>query len=458
MLLPCPHCRRQFNLPTQQIPSQRARVKCPACGGLFVISLASPSGPAVCSTGPADDSRLRGNDGEDLHKHDMVATPSTGVCSSAHVTEAAPAGHTLDRGRPRFLLFWTLAPACCLLLALGGILLSGPWMGIRTPDLHPPQADIGPGGPLSSSASSHPDISRRQGNPAAQAFWAATADPTVPCEVLLRSQADLLNTGNAGPCQIYPFWITCLVLRTGPVSGCDPKPAFALASEGLQDKTLCGPGHAFLAAYYLEKRLVERSQSFLDEALRLAPDDPWVKLAEAVVYERAYDNDKKAILILENLSRECPSIPLARYLLGEAYIRGGKYRDAGAAFESLKGEGKGRIAFWRIRRALSSLERTAEQGLEQAEALLVLSRSFIALQDFPMAKNLYRRVLEEMPDGLPKIDRIAAYCELARIYEQEGDNSSAYQAYRNAFELNPEFPAAREGIRAVLPSRPDHPS
>jgi tetratricopeptide (TPR) repeat protein len=215
---------------------------------------------------------------------------------------------------------------------------------------------------------------------------------------------------------------------------------------------LCGAGHAFLAAYYLEKGLLERSQAFLDEALRLAPHDPWVKLVEALVYERAYDNDDKAILILEDLSRKSPSIPLARYLLGEAYIRGAKYRAAAAAFAARKGDKKGRIAFWRIRRALAVLERTADRGAGKAEALLALSRSFSTLKDYPMAKDLYLRVLEETPDGLPKADRIAAYCELARIYEQQGDNNSAYQAYRHAFNLNPESPAAREGIGAVLPS------
>jgi len=68
-----------------------------------------------------------------------------------------------------------------------------------------------------------------------------------------------------------------------------------------------------------------------------------------------------------------------------------------------------------------------------------------------MAQDLYRWVLEEMPDRLPKDERMAAYCELGRIYENRGDNSSAYDSYRNALEIDPAFPAAREGIKDPLP-------
>ncbi len=451
MLLPCPHCRRRFNLPTQRIPSRGARGKCPACGGWFAISLASPSTPAGHRTGSVD-SRLAGDEGDDPGKDAIGGPGYAGVYAGAHVSETGPAGQTLDRARPRFMLFWTLVPACCLLLALGGILLSGPWVGLPLPDVPPSQTARGTGGALSSSVSSRPERLQHPGNPAARAFWAAAIHPADPCGKLFRVQADLRGTGEEDPCAIYPLWITCLVLRTGSMLGCDLEPAFGLASEGLAAKALCGPGHAFLAAYYLEKRVLDRSQSFLDEALRLAPHDPWVKLVEAVVYERAYDDDEKAIPILKELSGRFPSIPLARYLLGEAYIRGGKYRDAGATFATLQGKVEGRAPFWRIRRALFALEGATAHSTVQAKALLALSRSFRALEDYPMARDLYLRVLDGMPGSLPERDRIAAYCELGRIYEQQGDNSSAYQAYRSAFELNPEFPAARKGIRAVLPS------
>ena len=301
-----------------------------------------------------------------------------------------------------------------------------------------------------------PQPSGQPENPIARAFWTSTSDPKAPCDTLLRSQAELSETEDQDTCQIYPLWIAYLILETAQAPVCDLEPTFSLAADALQRETLCGPGHAFLCTYYLKKGLLDRSQSFLDHALRQAPDDPWVRLVEAVFYEQAYYDDQRAISILAGLSRQHPSFSLVRYILGKAYIREEEYREANRAFESLKEDATGQIAFWRIRRALSSLEQTADQGEENAEAILTLSRAFTALKDYPMAQDLYRWVLEEMPGRLPKQERIAAYCELGRIYENRGDNSSAYDAYRNALEIDPDFPAAREGIKALLPDQTDH--
>jgi len=289
-------------------------------------------------------------------------------------------------------------------------------------------------------------------NAVAQAFWApAASDTKDACTVLLQSQAALLHKAGEDNCEIYPLWITWLVLETSSTSVCDLEPAFLLATDALQGNTLCGPGHAFLSAYYLEKGLLERSQSFLDEARRRTPNDPWVRLVEASFCADAYCDDRKAIQILEELNHRHPSFALARYLLGKAYIREEDYRKASAYFEALKEDAKGQAAFWRIRRALSSLEEAAHESVAKAEGLLALSRSFAALKDYPMAEHIYRWVLDEMPGRLPKQERTAACCELARIYQAKGDHGSAYESYRSALEIDPGFQAARDGIRDLLP-------
>jgi cytochrome c-type biogenesis protein CcmH/NrfG len=229
---------------------------------------------------------------------------------------------------------------------------------------------------------------------------------------------------------------------------------FLIARDAIQQGNLCGPGHAFLSIYYLRKRLLERSQQYLDEALRVAPDDPWVKLTEAAFYEAVTYDDQKAIHILVELNQRDPSFPLARYLLGKTYIREEEFGKANTSFQSLKEDIKGQVAFWRIRRALSSLEQAGDESVAKAEGLLALSRAFTALRDYPMAQHLYRWILEEMPGRLPKKDLVAAYCELGRIYKRGGDSNSAYDSYRNALEIDPDFPDARDGIRSLLP----HPS
>ena len=328
---------------------------------------------------------------------------------------------------------------------------------------------MGTEAPLSSSVSSHPEVSRQQEgqhrapgdeipppsghpeNPVARAFWAPNSDPKTACDTLLLSQAELCETEDQGTCRIYPLWIAYLILETAPTPVCDLKPTFSLAADALQREALCGPGHAFLCAYYLKKGLRDRSQSFLDQALRQAPDDPWVKLVEAVFYEQAYYDDQRVISILAGLSRQHPSFSLVGYILGKAYIREEEYREANRAFESLKEDATGQIAFWRIRRALSSLEQTPDQGVEKAEAILTLSRAFTALKDYPMAQDLYRWVLEEMPGRLPEGERMAAHCELGRIYENRGDNSSAYDSYRNALEIDPNSQPPGKGSRTSYP-------
>lgn len=392
--------------------------------------------------------------------------------------QAAPVRHSLQESRPKHLLFWTLAPACCLLLALTGILVSDAARpGRDAPGFRPLQADLGKEESFSSSVSSQPKRSAdpralhqemsleaaaptlSAENPVAEAFWApAASDTKDACTVLLQSQAAWLDRAGEDACEIYALWITWLILETSPASVCNLAPTFSLATGALQDNTLCGPGHAFLAAYYLANGLLERSQSFLDEALGRTPNDPWVKLVEASFYAEAYYDDRKAIRILEELNHRHPSFPLARYLLGKAYIREEDYKQANENFVALNEDVKGQAAFWRIRRALLSLEQAAHESVAKAEGLLALSRSFAALKDDPMATHLYRRVLEEMPGRLPKQDRMAACCELARIYQAKGDHGGAYESYRKALEIDPGYQTARDGIRELLPRNQANPS
>ncbi len=452
MLLPCPHCRRRFSLGEDRIPSARARLQCPACGGVFGLSLSSP-GPETNNDTEPMDSRVRGND--------CGTAPSTTQYGGQ------------ERSRLGFLLFWTLVPSSCLLLALAGILLSGPWGTEKGPRLSSLPSAEETEQALSSSVSSNPDASSRPEAPSAasalssarpevpverqlmRAFWSSGSHVRDACERLPPPPAGPRETGDENVCGIYPAWITYLVLETTPTPVCALEPTFTAAAEDLQNGTLCAPGYAFLSFYYLEKGLLDRSQSFLDQALEQDRDDPWVRLAEAVFYEQAYYDDRKAIHILEGVKTEHPSFSLARYVLGRGLVREEAYGRANAAFASLKEETKGQIAFWRIRRALSALETGADPGEEKAEALLALSRSFTSLKDYTMAQDLYRWILDDMQESLPREEQRAAFCELGGLYETKGDKSSAYDAYRSALEIDPDFPPARDRIQGLLSSQPD---
>jgi predicted Zn finger-like uncharacterized protein len=425
MLLPCPHCRKQFRLLPEQIHAESATIKCPACSGLFRLNL-TPQNEAPM------DSRFRGND-EDTRA-------SLGIYP--RLTKLARD----KRSTPRFLMFWVLVPACFVFLTLTGIFLPGHWLSTEDLGLSSLHPQINAEEPPTTSDSSQTN------DPIALAFWSPThSDAKDPCEVMRRSEQTLLETRDQDPCQLYPLWITYLILETAPTPACQVEPTFVRAMDAIQSNTLCGPGYAFLSEYYLDRRLIERAQSFLDEALRLAPNDPWVKLVEAVLHEEAYFEDPKAIQILEELRQQYPSFPLAHYLLGRLYIRREDFGKGNASFQSLKEDVKGQVAFWRIRRALSSLEKAGDSNQEKAESLLAMSRAFTTLKDFPMAEHLYRWVLREMPDSLPKKEQLAAYCELGQLYEARGDRRSAYDAYRDALDIDPEFQDARERIGRLFP-------
>jgi len=418
------------------------------------------------------DSRLRGNHNECLSLRDAQTSDPQGTGASVRIHRTLAKLARDNRSTPRFLMFWAIVPACFVFLSLTGICLPGHWPSTEDSGPSSSRPQINAEGPYVSSVSSQPETSgddknldqgagyglrtltSRTKNPIAHAFWSpAHLDAKDPCDVLDRSQEELLDEDEPDPCQHYPLWISYLILETAPRPACQVEPTFVRAMDAIQDNTLCGPGYAFLSAYYLDRRFIERSQSYLDEALRVAPDDPWVKLVEAAFHEEAYYDDPKAIQILEELTRQHLSFPLAHYLLGRMYIRREDYGKGKASFQSLKEDVKGQVAFWRIRRALSLLEKTADSSQEKAESFLAMSRAFTTLKDFPMAEHLYRWVLRDMPDKLPKEEQLAAYCELGQLYETRGDRRSAYDAYRDALDVDPEFQDARERIGDLFPDQ-----
>ena len=463
MLLPCPHCRRQFRLHRERICSERARIKCPACGGVFCISVTPPAHADDPSSAVTSLSSTINEQTADIEHRDAQAEPSPRIHPEA-------VKHPGQRRKPAFLMFWALVPACFLFAVVTGILLSGPWRNTSVPNDLSVRAGTGSEDSLSSSVSSQPAASRsRKGqgdeagleppnlalqeeDPVAHAFWApATSEAAHLCEVLPRPPNAQPATKDEDSCQLYPPWITYLVLENAQAPVCELEPAFVHAMSAIEHPTPCGPGYAFLTAYYLKMNVLERAHSFLEEALRLEPDDPWVRLVEAVFYERAQGENQKALNLLEKLHQEYPAFLVAGYLLAKTHIRQEDYRRANEIFQSRKEDIKGQVAFWRIRRALSSLENAPDHSVEKAEGLLAMSRAFATLKDYPMAEHLYRWVLEEIPGKLPKGERMAAYCELGRIYETRGEKSKAYDSYRSAIEIDPAFPDALEGIGHILP-------
>jgi tetratricopeptide (TPR) repeat protein len=223
-----------------------------------------------------------------------------------------------------------------------------------------------------------------------------------------------------------------------------------VATEGIAKRSLCGRGYAFLSAYYSYKRVLDRSRSFLEEALQAAPKDPWVRLVEGVVQERDLRDSEEAVRILEELLRKEPSFALAQYLLAKIYLKEEEYGKAKDLFSRLEKAFPGQAGFMKIRQSLDGIEQVPYYSAERAKGLLEVSRALSGLMDYPLAGHLCRTVLEDMPGTLPRAQKKSAFYDLGRIAEITGDKETAFSCYQNALRIDPFYRDARKRIGFIL--------
>jgi len=276
------------------------------------------------------------------------------------------------------------------------------------------------------------------------------ADPDATCKDLLDLQRELEGKGPAS-CAVYPPWIAHLAtqLSPGDPSACNGDAPYRLAVGEIREGGLCPWGNAYLAAYYAHKRIADRSLAFLQEAIRLAPQDPWVRLAEVLYYQNALQDPETAQQILHELIGTPPVSALSRYLLACGYIRKGDYRQAGTIFDPVARSYPDRPAFQRIQAALDSAQSAPYRSAARAGAMLELALTFSTLKDHAMAEELYREVLREIPDRMSAEEKRTAHLELGRIQEMHGDKLKASASYRNALRVDPRSQEAQQRLRTL---------
>jgi len=456
MRLPCPHCKRRFTLSPDRIPAGAAKLRCPACKGLFIIDtsplrrVAEPA-PKPFSPGPSQDSPP------------MKAPPP----SLTGGNEGPPKGPS--RRYSRLPTLWLLLPASGLLVALIGILAPVVWKTPASP-VHQtaqegPSASCALRSPISGGAGQKASgdkpaeqAEQDKGLPAEtrQPFTYRSMWPFSPagkqksCEYLAQLEQEERQTKADERSGFYAPWIAYLSLETSSSPACDLDAAFGLATQAIAKHKLCGRGYAFLSAYYSYKRVLDRSRSFLEEALQASPKDPWVRLVEAVIYERDLHNSEKATRVLNGLLRKEPSFALAQYHLAKIYIKQEEYGKARELFLLLEKEFPEQQGFMRIQQSLAGIEHVPYYSLERAKGLLKVSRDLSDLADYPLAGQLCRKVLEDMPGTLPNADKKSAFYDLGRISELTGDKETAFTCYQNALRIDPFYRDARERIGTIL--------
>jgi tetratricopeptide (TPR) repeat protein len=364
---------------------------------------------------------------------------------------------------------WLLLPVAGLLVALIGILAPAVWK-------EPPASvdESARGGQAASCTSPSPDsdragkeapeetsVQQAKGNapqktqtqhpPTYRSLWPfSPAEKQKSCEHLAQLQDQERRQKAGDRLDFYAAWIAYLSLETSTSSTCNLEAAFRTATEAIAKRKLSGRGYAFLSSYYSYKRVLDRSRSFLEEALQIAPKDPWVRLVEGVFCERVLRDSKKAERILSGLLRKEPSFVLAQYHLAKIYLEAEEYGKAKDLFLALERTFPQQQGFMNIRQSLASIEHVPYFSVERAKGLLKVSRAFSNLLDYPLAGRLCRTVLEDMSDTLPNAEKKSAFYDLGRISEMTGDKETAFSCYQNALRIDPFYRDARERIGYIL--------
>jgi len=105
-----------------------------------------------------------------------------------------------------------------------------------------------------------------------------------------------------------------------------------------------------------------------------------------------------------------------------------------------------------IRESFAGIELAPYYSVERAKGLLKVSRALSGMMDYPLAGQLCRTVLEDVPGTLPRAEKKSAFYDLGRISEITGDKETAFTCYQNALRIDPFYRDARERIGAIIKS------
>ncbi|MEW6441745.1 MAG: tetratricopeptide repeat protein [bacterium] len=472
MLLPCPCCKESFRFDEGKIRAGRARLKCPACGGLFLLQ--NPRQPSLQPSwfGPA------GSRPEAAAAAASVPDAEPMVAAEAAASEPAfpcPAGLGLPSGpepavrKARRLraaaALWILAPVCGLLLAVLGILMPVTWKSSVRPGqaLHE-KDERQPAGARSESMGADPQKTNsyssesgpslldpeRPGPAAHSVYLLLGMGAAHPCKTLAGLEQNPVQADWGKACTLYPYWIAFLSSESQADLPCSIDSLFSTATEAVRNPGPCPEALAFLTAYYVQKKVPDRSQAYLDEARQLAPNHPWVRWTEALFHLRISGDRQKGEALLKEVVEELPDFQLARYLLAKAHIRAEEYQKAEEMLVGLSGSYPQYQPIGQIRTSLASIVQSPYYSQTKAYALLQTGKAFLSLQEYPMAEELFRRVLEGMPGKLSSEEEKTAFLELGRLCELRGDKEGAYRSYQDALRVDPMFPEPLKRIQSLL--------
>lgn len=459
MYLPCPHCRKIFRVDPGLLQADAVRLRCPACSGRFLVQknehIRLPGAGTVlssCETG--DFAAPSSSSVRERRRPDEPCAPSVGPGSPGRKEDTPGSGDRAEntsRFRPPSGVLWLLLPAFGLLLAMVGILM--PVAGtdrlfLRQDGFVPSEARQERTMPNPASQE-HKDRSAPETDPMGLSLLLGLG-LVDPCQAAIAAEPGKEESREARLCRLYPYWICFLSAPSSAgKSACQVDVVFSETAEALRSNSLCAEAHAFLAAYYIQKRVADRGQSCLEEARKAGRGCIWPKWAEVLYALRIDKDEARAEALLVDLLKDFPGFPLGRYCLARLQIERERYDQARQTLDALQESGPQQTELAGIRQTLDSIETSSYYSAERAAGLVSLARSFSSLGEAETAERLLRRVLEGMPGRLPPSEEKAAFIELGGLQENRGDKEGAYGSYRNAIQIDPLCTEAKERLRRL---------
>jgi tetratricopeptide (TPR) repeat protein len=184
----------------------------------------------------------------------------------------------------------------------------------------------------------------------------------------------------------------------------------------------------------MEMGLYGESRKALEEAVKLAPDDPTYNLSLGQVLSYS-DDPSQALPFLTRYHAMRPKDPRGKLALGETYYRAKEYDTATTWLEQVTNDSSsapdayfylGRIARQQGRadQAVDDLKRSLARRPDQADVLAELGQIFVVTHDFTQAATDLNRAL-----ALDQ-DNYAANFGLLELYARTGDPRRDQQAVR----------------------------
>jgi tetratricopeptide (TPR) repeat protein len=220
-----------------------------------------------------------------------------------------------------------------------------------------------------------------------------------------------------------------------------PQEAIAAYEEVLKRQRQPVAAEVALAALHLAAGRVDQANSYIQQALAIAPRDPLVRSLSVRVALKQRDSER-AKRELASLQKDFPNAPTVLDLFAEVQLSDRQIDAARASFdkayalnpsdlEATAGLVQIDLARGQSKAALARIEDGLKAASPSPDLLVLAARVYGASGNTAKAEELLKRAIETAPS------RLAAYNLLGQLYASQKKLDDAIEQFRKVAERNP---------------------